>query len=196
MPFFTQRFTIMPTFSNAYTLPPYNELETELAPFGLPMSLSQLHGLLCGYSCANEHHRAQAFLNALINTASEPITQSSKTLLFLLLTTAEQDLLNLDFNFQLLLPNEEETLVVRAQAFSEWCEGFLQGFSTDKKKLHTAEVKQILNHFREFAKLDYTNLSVDEADEAAFMEVYEYTRMAVISLKLENEDTDKKPKIN
>lgn len=157
----------------------YAQLQTQLNALALPFSLSHLHGLLCGYSCAGESPRAHACLNAIL--ISSQASKAIKMELFSILSNIEQSLLSPDLDFQLLLPDDDATLRDRAAAFSEWCVGFLQGFASHPQK-HNSETKEILKHLREFSELDRENLAVSEADEVAFMEVYEYTRIAVIAL--------------
>ncbi len=86
----------------------------------------------------------------------------------------------------MLLPEDERsTLVERAKAFSEWCEGFTQGLAlagVSSREIEEEEAQEALQHLTEFAELDYESLDVDEEDEHALMEVSEYTRMAVIRL--------------
>ena len=100
-------------------------------------------------------------------------------------TVSQHQLSNFDFEFQLLLPDEHEPLINRAQAFSEWCEGFTQGITiggVSYEQLQEEESQEALQHLLEFAQLEYESLEVSEEDEKALMEVSEYTRMAVIRL--------------
>lgn len=75
--------------------------------------------------------------------------------------------------------------MTRAQAFSEWCEGFTQGINmagVSYEQLKEEEAQEALHHILEFAQLDYESLQVDEEDEMALVEVSEYTRMAILKI--------------
>jgi uncharacterized protein YgfB (UPF0149 family) len=172
--------------TNASALPDYAPLAASLTPLDLPFSLSQLHGLLCGYVCAANQDRASAFLHTLTSNQKHPVSQETKTQLFALLTFSEHQIQQFEFEFQFLLPDEHTPLINRAQAFSEWCDGFLQGLHAchiQDKSFKETETKEALIHFQEFSQLDTDNLSVSEEDEKAFMEVYEYARLAVLSIR-------------
>lgn len=171
---------------SSHTLPDYGPLSTLLIPLELPFSLSQLHGLICAYICASNPERATSFIHALVTQACHPVSPEVKTLLFELLTFSEHQIQELEFSFHLLVPDEYNDLNVRAQAFSEWCEGFLQGLQTCQiveGSFTDPEARETLMHFQDFSQLDYENLSVTEEDEKAFMEIYEYARLAVLRIK-------------
>jgi uncharacterized protein len=178
-------------------LPAFGPLTVLLTPLELPFSLSQLHGLICAYICASHQERATSFIHALVTQAQRPVSQEVKTQLFELLTVSEHQIQELEFGFQMLLPDEYNELTVRAQAFSEWCEGFLQGLQTchiRESSFEDLEARETLMHFQDFAQLDYENLSVSEEDEKAFVEIYEYARLAVLQIKTACEDLQPKSK--
>ena len=117
--------------------------------------------------------------------------------LFGVYAISQQQLINFDFEFELLLPAEDATLFERASAFSEWCEGFTQGMSAGGMgydDLQEEEAMEALQHLTDFAQLDQQSLSISEEDERALMEVNEYARMAVLriysDLQLREEKND------
>ncbi len=180
------RILCYPTMTNTSCLPAYAPLAAALTPLDLPFSLSQLHGLLCGYICAANQDRASTFLHTLTSNHKHPVSQETKTHLFELLTFSEHQIQQFEFDFQFLLPDEYTSLINRTQAFSEWCDGFLQGLHAchiQAKSFEETETKETLMHFQEFAQLDTDNLSILEEDEKAFMEVYEYARLAVLTIR-------------
>lgn len=105
--------------------------------------------------------------------------------MFSVFSISQQQMNNFDFEFEMLLPDDDESLVTRAQAFSEWCEGFTQGLTiagVGMEQFYEEESQDALQHLIEFAELDCESLEVGEEDERALMEVSEYTRMAVLRL--------------
>lgn len=166
-------------------LPNYQTLSWLFNENEIPFSLSEWHGMVCAYLCANETQQALTFLNSLIKKNNSTTGQELKEGLFLVFSMAEHQLNELDFSFQLLLPDDHVPLNERAQALSEWCDGFLNGLKTTpqaKKHLDT-DSQEVLAHLQAFSELDYDALSISEEDEQAFMEIYEYTRMAVLRIK-------------
>jgi uncharacterized protein YgfB (UPF0149 family) len=172
----------MSTPNTSLRLPNYQEFMDSIAILALPISASELHGVMCGYLCAGAISDGEAYLRALMTNKKDVLMRVA---LFGVYAVSQQQMLNFDFEFQLLLPDDEEPLVDRARAFSEWCEGFTQGLTlagVGYEQLQEDEAQEALQHLIEFAQLDYHSLSIDEDDERALMEVVEYARMAALSI--------------
>lgn len=95
----------------------------------------------------------------------------------------EQQLLQPDFGFQILLPDDERALAERVDALAGWCSAFLQGFtlSTDGEEREMADdCRELLEDLAAIG-----NASLGEPDEGAendLMEVVEYVRVGVMTL--------------
>lgn len=175
----------MSTDNSQLRLPKYDDFVEALAGLSLPITASELHGIMCGYLCANADSQGEAYLHALLNNKKDEATRTAAAALFAVYSVSQQQIANFDFEFQMLLPDDDEPLVERAQAFSEWCEGFTHALTTAGvagDQLYDEEAQEALEHLTEFADLDCENLDVDEEDEKALMEVSEYTRLAVLRL--------------
>ena len=165
-------------------LPDYPLFCEQITALALPLSGSKLHGIMCGYICAGALHDGEAYLRALtINQRGESARVAAQAL-FGLYAISQQQIDEDNFSFQLLLPDDEQLLEARAQAFGEWCDGFTKamdnaGISAEQLE---EESQEALMHLVEFSELDYGGLTVNEDDEKALMEVSEYTRMAVLRL--------------
>ncbi|MCX7115118.1 MAG: UPF0149 family protein [Gammaproteobacteria bacterium] len=178
------------------SLPAYGELSSLVEPIDLPFSLSQLHGLLCGYICIGQPEQALTFLNTLLSSSPASIHAADKAALLSVFSISEHLITHLDFSFQLLLPDDGVALPERAKAFSEWCQGFLQGFhlpSSSKAQLNE-DTQDLLFHLQEFSLLDYEQLAFTDDDELALTEVYEYTRLAVLHLKADKAEQLEDPR--
>lgn len=154
-------------------------------PLNLPYSVSELHGMMCGYLCASADSQGEAYLRALLNNKKDEESRAALLAMSAVYSFSQQQIANFDFDFELLLPDEEGSLIERAQAFSEWCEGFTQGLTSagvDMDQFYDEEAQEALQHMVEFAELDCDSLGTDEEDEKALMEVTEYARMAVLRL--------------
>lgn len=173
----------------AYTqeaiLPSYDQIQLSLAPLNLPLSISELHGLICGYICAGSKSQAEAYLRTLMASFKQFDANEASSLLFTCFSVSQHLIEAFDFSFQLLIPEDDASLAERAQAFSDWCEGFTQGLTLSDigfDHFHDQEAKSALGHIEEFAQLDHDSLAMDEEDESALMEIQEYTRLAVLRL--------------
>ncbi len=176
---------IMSAENEHWTLPDYDHFVDAISFLSLPVSASSLHGMMCGYLCAGEDSQGESYLRALLNNKKDEQSRSALLALFAVFSISQQQITHFDFNFQMMLPDEQESLLERALAFSEWCEGFTQaltlcGIGADQ--FNEEEAQDALQHMLEFAELDCDTLDVGEEDERALMEVSEYARMAVIRL--------------
>lgn len=170
---------------SALRLPDYQTLTDSMALLSLPLSGSQLHGIICGYLCAGAVSGAEHYLQALVLKHREAQQRQAMLVLFDVFAVSQQQISEFDFGFQLMLPDDHESLIVRAQAFSEWCEGFSNGLELAgiaAEQFHDQEAQEAVHHIEEFAKLDYDDLDIGETDEHALMEVSEYARIAVLRL--------------
>ncbi|AMV12784.1 TPA: UPF0149 family protein [Legionella pneumophila] len=166
-------------------LPKYDDFVQSISVLALTMSGSELHGIMCGYLCAGADSQGEAYIRALLNNKKDEQSRNALLSMFSVFSISQQQINNFDFEFEMLLPDDDESLVTRAQAFSEWCEGFTQGLTiagVGMEQFYEEESQDALQHLIEFAELDCESLEVGEEDERALMEVSEYTRMAVLRL--------------
>ncbi|WP_454781593.1 UPF0149 family protein [Legionella sp. WA2022007384] len=166
-------------------LPNYDEFSATISVLMLHISASLLHGMMCGYLCAGSDAQGEAYLRALLNNKKDEASRNAVLAMFSVFSISQQQINTMDFEFEMLLPDDEESLLVRAQAFSEWCEGFTQALTLagiTANQFHEDEAQDAFQHLVEFAELDCDTLDVDEEDERALMEVSEYARMAVLRL--------------
>ena len=69
------------------------------------------------------------------------------------------------------------------QAISEWCQGFLLGFSHNEARNRAelpTDVEELLADFVEITRIELETGEDPEEDENALMEIEEYVRMGVI----------------
>ncbi|KTD57748.1 UPF0149 family protein [Legionella shakespearei] len=166
-------------------LPEYDSFVETIDVLALEISGSELHGMMCGYLCAGADSQGEAYLRALLNNKKDEASRSALLAMFAVFSVSQQQINNFDFEFEMLLPDEDEALIDRAQAFADWCDGFTQGLTmagVGMDQFYEEEAQEALQHIIEFAELDCTTLDVDEEDEKALMEVSEYARLAVIRL--------------
>ncbi|HAT1911096.1 TPA: UPF0149 family protein [Legionella pneumophila] len=166
-------------------LPKYDDFVQSISVLALTMSGSELRGIMCGYLCAGADSQGEAYIRALLNNKKDEQSRNALLSMFSVFSISQQQMNNFDFEFEMLLPDDDESLVTRAQAFSEWCEGFTQGLTiagVGMEQFYEEESQDALQHLMEFAELDCESLEVGEEDERALMEVSEYTRMAVLRL--------------
>ena len=163
----------------------YGQLSNDLAGLELNVNLASLHGMVTGLMVGGASTQAEAYLRSLSMNKSGPSYHQAINALFSMYTITQTCLLNFEFNFQLLLPNDEEALKDRLLSFVNWIQGFLQGL--DKSGLcledfDSDDTIDILQHLEDFADMDIDTLEDDEQDEQAYVDITEYVRLAVMQL--------------
>ncbi len=153
----------------------YLDVERSLMTMKASMSPEEVHGLMAGWLCVNSEE-GNAWQSALF-----PDLNIEEGLSGLFAETSLQ-LRGEDFGFELLLPGDDESLVKRGKALTDWCQGFLSGLGLTGFNFNSVEeLKEPLQDLAEIAKLDYKNLDEQsEEDLAAFEEVVEYVRVSVM----------------
>jgi hypothetical protein len=170
---------------NINQLPHYQQVAECMADLGLAVSVSELHGILCGYLSTGAKNDANTYLQTLMKQTATPNSDDMTSVLFDVFTISQQQIAAHGFELQLLLPDDCEPLVMRAQAFSEWCDGFIHGLRrthVEYDDLTDEDAQDAIEHISAFAEMDCQEIICGEADERALMEVCEYTRIAVIHI--------------
>lgn len=174
-------------------LPNYEQVAELLQQSQAAASTSECHGLLCGLLCSGKqltNSPAQWARSVMAEMAGQ-ITQDAvqSNVLVDLFAVTKSKIENMDFDFQILLPHDDVDIAQRAEELGCWCQGFmaglgLGGFQWDNDD-PDSEIGEALNCIAGIANIDHMNLGMSEDDEAAYMEVTEYLRLAVLSIYAE-----------
>lgn len=160
---------------------------------------SEFHGMLVGLICANgelareqwlaqtlpadEPGRPQDALGTLSELYSETVRQMRSTLM----------------DFQPLLPDDDDPLVERVDALSEWCQGFLAGLAMggiDAPEKLPGDVGEVMQDLVEITRASGYEFAEDEDDENAYGELVEYVRTGVLLVNEELNPTKAPPIMN
>lgn len=159
-------------------LPTFQALSKALDKTTLKMHASQVHGVLAGLLCGktNEVAWEELVTGEKENKAAHPLLQS-------LFELSQKQLNDELFDFQPLLPPDSVSLPERAEALTLWCQGVLTGLKKAEIKMvgrEPGDVTEAIDDLVQVAKMNYEEVVASEEDEAAYMELVEYIRMAVI----------------
>ncbi|MGE3919803.1 MAG: UPF0149 family protein [Gammaproteobacteria bacterium] len=163
----------------------YDEISVLLKEIDPSASPSETHGLITAFISADVHLDAQFCLDHIFKGKK---SKKNRDFLLEIYKTTFQKLNSPDFDFELLVPDDEQPLNERAQALSEWCEGYLTGLNLvgiKSDSITSEDGREALQNMLEIAKLDYDRIETTESDESAYAEVYEYVRMAAILIHTE-----------
>ena len=143
--------------------------------------------MLCGLLCSPEGFETGTWLQHLTGYSEGSVTElPTGDPLNELLRNTLKGIDSQEFGFELLLPDDDEPLMVRTDALGGWCRGFLSGFGISRGAAATsAESQEFLGDIYQISRVD-PNDNEDEVSESAFQEIVEYARMGAILLREEN----------
>jgi hypothetical protein len=162
--------------------PSYSTVEAALERLGADVSPAEGHGLLCALLCADPgaaHARWVGELLSAADVASLP-AETSLVLDRLQAATGLQ-LSGPDSDLELLLPDDDAPLGLRAEALAEWCGAFLYGLGlagVQEGGATSTEVGEVLQDLAEISRLEPDGEG--QEDERALLEVSEFVRVAVM----------------
>ena len=163
---------------------------------------SELHGVLTGLVCAGFEFEDQGYLiilNDLFNDG-DAYPSAVKKALKQMYSELWSSILDDSYSFNLLLPDDDDSIVERGHALSVWVQGFNLGFGLQQKDnpVVSEEIKEVLVDFGEIANLS-DEMEEDEDTEQAYFEIGEYVRISALlcfselaSAPIQNNDTSDK----
>jgi len=177
------------------TLPDYDVAASDLFWLSNICSAAHLHGLLCAQICCTQPFVADAWVEAQmkrnlnVRTLNIPFgaVKRAKQLLEAVYQTSFTQLNGLGFDFELLLPDDEEDLLTKTQALSEWCDAFVNELVRLKpeQSFYSDDAREAIEHIRTTADINQDILENDEQEEQAYMEILEYIRLSVVLIYME-----------
>lgn len=165
--------------------PTYDELNHALQHTEASIDAGEAHGILCGFICAGQEMDGRSWIEPILGNASgsDEVLGYAKKLLLKLYEISSIKLQQIEFDFSLLLPDDDEPLTVRMEALSHWCQGFI--IALDRSGINarasiSGEVQEALDHMLEISKIDYEITEPTEENERDYFEVVEYLRMTIL----------------
>jgi uncharacterized protein len=165
----------------------YQDINQIIAKIDADCSAAESHGMATGMLCVNSHTELGFWLGELSQDASA-LNDDDKAVLQDLFEQTRSLLASDEYEFDLLLPDEDTSLSEQIEALRQWCQGFLFGLGTTSSATVMSTtwpeaVREAVKDIAEFTKLD--NDAEGEEAENDFMEITEYLRAAVIFLRTE-----------
>jgi uncharacterized protein len=157
-----------------------SQLDSDIEP-------AECHGVLCGMLCSPDGFDTGQWIQHLTGYADDTaedlrVDEALTDLIHSTLRGMDSD----EYGFELLLPDDDETLAARTDALGGWCRGFLSGFGiTQGAEAMSAESREFLGDLYKISQVDPHD-ATNDVGERAFMEIVEYTRMGAILLREEN----------
>jgi uncharacterized protein YgfB (UPF0149 family) len=171
----------------------YDQLASTLALAGVDVSVSDMHGIVCGTICNCARTGREPDLLALLSSGSEAAPERLDTLrtpLEKLFQAALRELRERRPEFDLLLPGEDNGLSVRGAALAEWCQGFFLGLLHEQTLAIEAlpgDAAEIARDMLAISELEQVVQDTRE-NEWNLAQMEEYVRMGVQLIFAELED--------
>ncbi len=170
--------------------PDYNSLTDALAKAEAELVASESHGSLCGMLCAAGKIELQDWLNQVFEEfdVNNMLVKEASQLLVGLYNDTQTQLNDSDADFHLLLPDENESLAQRAEALAFWCQGYTYGLAAGglkKDQKLPQDTAELIKDMVEIARAGHSPGDDNDADEDAYMHIYEYVRMGVLLINEE-----------
>ncbi len=149
--------------------------------------LAECHGVACGLLCRIPDSNVSAFIDllALLELVSEPAA-GLVTALEKLLNSSRRQLADEEFSLSLWLPGDDEILEERTLALGQWCSGFLAGIGSggdDNLVAMSDASREALADLQQIARAEVTDTTESEEDEGAFVEIVEYIRVVILTIR-------------
>lgn len=161
----------------------FSALQAILTSESVEAHASELHGVLTGLICAGFAIEDKSYIGTLNDLFNQGDNFPSPVKLALTQLYHEiwGNVLDDTYGFNLLLPDDDDSIAERGNALGVWVQGFNLGFGLQQKNspVLSAEVKEVLTDFSEIANLS-DEMEEDEATEQAYFEISEYVRISAL----------------
>jgi hypothetical protein len=146
--------------------------------------VSEIHGALVGLVCSGFSFEDQSYLPLMRDmfNSSDKFTDKIEKTMVQMYSEIWTDVSDDNYTFQLLIPDDDDSIIERAHGLATWVQGFNLGFALQLKdnKINSSDVKEIIGDFSEIANLASNDMDEDEDAEHAFFEISEYVRISAL----------------
>ncbi len=164
----------------------YDRLKILLENFDCNVGASEAHGILLGLITGSEPYEEKVWFSCLAESEDafcEGLEADSAKFLSLL-ADISKEILRAGSGVFILLPKDDSKLSIRVSEFSRWCQGYLYGLGIsgfNRENLSVEPCLNFLSDLERFCRLD-EDLIEDEEGEKALVELYEFTRVGIMTI--------------
>ena len=165
----------------------YDDLHLILDICGSARCAGEVHGLLCSHLSVNGKEGIFIWYQEILHgiKIDENVKDQIDLIFDNLVEATWHQLVERQSEFILLLPDDIDSAVDRANAMAKWCEGFLYGLVSGKnssnlnKILSTNPIADIISDVVQIARVKSDDKEDVEVEESAYTELNEYLRVAI-----------------
>ena len=158
----------------------YSDFQDAFLVSGIAISPSELHGLMTGFMCVNpESSRQQreiVYSDWLMVDGGSTDEELVHLLDYLFETTLKELDEFSDFQFRILMPDEDASIDSRSQSLKFFCAGFLSGLGSHHFNQEISEVLTDLERIAAFRE----EVGESEENESDLFQIVEFVRISVL----------------
>jgi uncharacterized protein len=166
----------------------YDEFDHVLRGARALQDPAEAHGILAGALCSSRNYGLIEWLSEILPDDASDTEALQTPVLQNIYNSLVRTLVGNDADFEPMLPDDDVPLAERADALSQWCQGFLYGLgsgsTSDPGKVST-EAGEIIRDLTEITHVGVDADEQTEENEVAFAEVVEFVRVGVQLLFVE-----------
>lgn len=166
------------------------DLDIALQESGADYNAAEAQAIACGLLVVNIASDKLQWVQLIFGDIEPDNTQQHKAIKLAgdLFEATKAQLQDSELGFDLLLPEEDESLYSRVNALQQWSAGFILGMSlagaNDPKQL-PEDSRELVADITEIGTAGEFDLENQEESEQAFAEINEYVRMGVLLINEE-----------
>lgn len=174
----------------------YNELNRQLIQNKIGMTAAELHGFLSGILAGGNHDESWKILTKDMLNDGQSIAEPLNKEIEKLYHSTKQQLIDEDFEFQLLL--DDQDLFTQIDDLVGWVNHFLLGIGLVQPKINRVkgDVGEAIYDLRQIVKLGYDENEDQQELGFAFEEIKEYVRITAMLCFDEFNESDITPTIH
>jgi yecA family protein len=164
----------------------FDDLAHALIRIDAAAEAAESHGILCGLFCSDGRADRSEWIRQVLGEEQDPangLVREAIAMLEKLYQSTLEEMFDELGQIELLIPGDDVSITERMESISEWCQGFLLGFSHNYQRNKgdlPEEIEELLADFVEITKVDLESTGDEEEDENALMEIEEYIRVGVV----------------
>ena len=172
-------------------MPEWDEIADQLFNTGQTLNQSELHGVLVGLMGAgfdpDDQHHLEQTLASVEKAVGVQLQGELVDIVSRLNLATLSAIVDTDYAFRVLLPDDDDPIEQRLRSFSNWVTGFISGFTEGMTVRQAAglaietEVAQVLKDFAAIAQVETDQVETEEA-ERQLEELVDYVRLAARSI--------------
>jgi uncharacterized protein YgfB (UPF0149 family) len=172
-------------------MPEWEEIADQLFNAGQTLNPSELNGALVGLMGAgfdpDDRHHLEQTLVSVEKAVGVQLQGELVEMVSRLNLSTMSAIVDTDYAFRLLIPDDDDPIEQRLRSFSNWVTGFISGF-TEGMTVRNAtgvaiqsEVADVLKDFAAIAQVESDQVETEEA-ERELEELLDYVRLAAVSI--------------